>query len=298
MLHRLLSSLAGIAPALLVAAVCPAAQAQCDSTTGRAFDVAGQVIDARAQVPLRAVVTLTSGRDTIARLDADSTGHFATTLCGRLAVVAHFRRLGYRTDSLSVPLDTTRWTPLDVAMTPLREATVLAETRVTASRPSAVEARVRRAGGVYIGPDEIERLLPAHVSDLLRGRRGVALEEVDGALRLVSTRGPRANITDGGARLPLRPLPPTGARRDTAAANADEPSHKVTGGAESCALRVGVNGHLMPEEFRVDEVPAADVVAIEIYSGVASMPVEYSSTRHTMNCGLAMIWTRAATGSP
>jgi hypothetical protein len=297
MLNRLHPSLAAMASALLVAAVCPVAQAQCDSTSGRAFDVAGQVIDARALVPLRAVVTLTSGRDTIARLGADSTGHFATTLCGGVAVVAHFQRLGYRADSLSVTLDTTRWTPIDVAMTPLRDATVLAETRVTASRPSAVEARARRAGGVYIGPDEIERLMPARVSDLLRGRRGVALEEVDGALRLVSTRGPRANITDGGARLPVRP-PPTGARRDTTAANADEPSHKVTGGSESCALRVGVNGHVMPEDYRLDEVPAADVVAIEIYSGVASMPVEYSSTRRTMNCGLAMIWTRAAPGAP
>ncbi len=281
------------AAALLLLVVCPAAHAQCDSTAGRGLDVAGQVIDARALVPLRATVILTAGRDTVARVDADSAGHFAATLCRRDGIVAHFRRLGYRADSLPILVDTTHWTPLDVAMTPVRDATVLAETRVTAPRPSAIEARARRAGGVYIGPDEIERRMPARVSDLLRGRRGVALEEVDGALRLVSTRGPRANITDGGARLPVRPLP-TGARRDTAAANADEPSHKATGGSESCALRVGVNGHVMPEDYRLDEVPAADVVAIEIYSGVASMPVEYSSTRRTMNCGLAMIWTRAA----
>jgi len=281
------------APALLLVVMGPIAHAQCDSTAGRNMEVAGQVIDARALVPLRATVILTAGRDTVARVDADSAGHFATTLCRHDGVVAHFRQLGYRADSLAVPFDTTRWTPLDVAMTPVRDATVLAETRVTATRPSAIESRARRAGGLFIGPEEIERRMPARVSDLLRGRRGVALEEVDGALRLVSTRGPRANISDGGARLPVRP-PPTGARRDTTAANADEPSHKVTGGAESCALRVGVNGHVMPEDYRLDEVPAADVVAIEIYSGVASMPVEYSSTRRTMNCGLAMIWTRAA----
>ena len=285
------------APALLLVVMGPVAHAQCDSTAGRGVDVAGQVIDARALVPLRATVIFTAGRDTVARVDADSVGHFATTVCRHAAVVAHFRRLGYRADSLPVPFDTTRWTPLDVAMTPVRDATVLAETRVTATRPSAIEARARRAGGLFIGPEEIERLMPARVSDLLRGRRGVALEQVDGALRLVSTRGPRANITDGGARLPVRP-PPTGARRDTATANADEPSHKVTGGSESCALRVGVNGHVMPEDYRLDEVPAADVVAIEIYSGVASMPVEYSSTRRSMSCGLAMIWTRAASSSP
>lgn len=291
-------SLRTTSPALLFVVVASAvAHAQCDSTAGRGVDVAGQVIDARALVPLRATVILMAGRDTVARVDADSTGHFAATLCRRAGVVAHFRRLGYRADSLPVSFDTTRWTPLDVAMTPVTDATVLAETRVTETRPSAIESRARRAGGLFIGPEEIERLMPARVSDLLRGRRGVALEEVDGALRLVSTRGPRANITDGGARLPVRP-PPPGARRDTTAAAADEPSHKVTGGAESCALRVGVNGHVMPEDYRLDEVSAADVVAIEIYSGVASMPVEFSSTRRTMNCGLAMIWTRAASSSP
>jgi len=297
MLARIGNSLRTIAPALLLAVVCPVAQAQCDTTAGRGLDVAGQVIDARALVPLRATVILTAGPDTVARLDADSAGHFATTLCGRTGIVAHFRRLGYRADSLPISFDSTRWVPLDVAMAPLRDATVLAETRVTARRTSTMESRARRAGGVFIGPEEIERLMPARVSDLLRGRRGVALEEVDGALRLVSTRGPRSNISDGGARATVR-APLLGTRRDTTAANADEASHKVTGGAESCALRVGVNGHLMPEDYRLDEVPAADVVAIEIYSGVASMPVEYSSTRRTMNCGLAMIWTRAASSSP
>lgn len=285
------------APALLLVVMASVAHAQCDSTAGRSMEVAGQVIDARALVPLRATVILTAGRDTVARVDADSAGHFAATLCRHDGVVAHFRRLGYRADSLAVPFDTTRWTPLDVAMTPVRDATVLAETRVTATRPSAIESRARRAGGLFIGPEEIERLMPSRVSDLLRGRRGVALEEVDGALRLVSTRGPRANISDGGARATIR-APLLGTRRDTTAANADEPSHKVTGGSESCALRVGVNGHVMPEDYRLDEVPAADVVAIEIYSSVASMPVEYSSTRRTMNCGLAMIWTRAASSSP
>ena len=297
MFRRTGPSLRVTAAALLLAVVGSVAQAQCDSTAGRGIDVAGQVIDARALVPLRATVILTAGRDTVARLDADSAGHFATTLCRRDGVVAHFRRLGYRADSLSIPFDTTRWIPLDVAMTPLRDATVLAETRVTARRTSAVESRARRAGGVFIGPEEIARLMPARVSDLLRARRGVALEEVDGALRLVSTRGPRSNISDGGARATIR-APLLGTRRDTTASTADEPSHKVTGGAESCALRVGVNGHVMPEDYRLDEVPAADVVAIEIYSSVASMPVEYSSTRRTMNCGLAMIWTRAASSSP
>jgi hypothetical protein len=289
---------------LLLAAACRTAHAQCDTSAGRPIEIAGQVIDSRAFAPLRAKVLLTAGTDTLATLDADSAGYFFTTLCRRAGIVAHFRRIGYRADSLALVLDTMHWAPLDVAMTPLQEspAVTLAASRVTAARtPVAMESRARRAGGVYIGPDEIARVNPARVSDLFRGKRGVALEDLGGELRLVSTRGVRPNITDGGARLPLRaPAPATtlGARRDSTAGNSDEPTHKATGGGESCALRIGVNGHLMPEEYRVDELPVGDIVAIEIYSSVAAMPVEFASTRRTMNCGLAMIWTRDGTDAP
>jgi hypothetical protein len=285
--------------AALLAGAAPAAQGQqCDSLGGRALDVAGQVVDARALAPLRAAVLLTAGRDTLARLDADSAGFFSVTLCRREGIVAHFRRIGYRADSIAVAADTTRWTPLDVAMSPLRDqAVTLAETRVTAPRTlPAVESRARRAGGLFVGEEEIDRLQPARVSDLLRARRGIALEDAGGELRVISSRGFRPNITRGGA--PTRPPPVTTAPRADSTVTSEEPTHKAAGGGESCALRVGVNGHLMPEEYRVDEMPASDVVAIEIYAGAASMPVEFSSTRRSMNCGLVMIWTRAGVVTP
>src|SRR5512132_2591250 len=72
--------------AMLLAAAAPIARAQCDTTAGRPIDIAGQVIDARALVPLRASVVLTSGRDTIAAVDADSAGFFATSICRRAGV--------------------------------------------------------------------------------------------------------------------------------------------------------------------------------------------------------------------
>jgi hypothetical protein len=65
-------------------------------------------------------------------------------------------------------------------------------------------------------------------------------------------------------------------------------------GTESCPLRIAVNGHLMPEEYTLDEVAVGDIVAVEIYSGVAAMPIQFASTRRGMTCGLAMIWTRSA----
>lgn len=289
--HLRLRPCACAAAVLLVAAV-PAARAQCDSTAARPLDVAGQVIDARLLVPLRATVHLTVGRDTLATIDADSAGFFSTTLCRRAGIVAHFRRIGYRADSLVVPHDTTRWMPLDVAMSPLRESAVtLAGTRVTAPRTSVVEARVRRAGGVFISPEEIDRAKPSRASDLFRARRGVTLDDVDGALRVVSTRGLRPATTDGGTRqTPTIGTPNT--NRDTTAINAGDPTSRVKGGGEACPLRIGVDGHVMPEDFRVDEIGAMDIMAVEIYPSAASMPVEFASSRRSTSCGLVMIWTR------
>lgn len=283
--------------AVLLSAAGPAARAQCDTTMGHPIEIAGQVIDARALVPLRASLVLTSGHDTLATLDADSTGFFATAVCRRGSVVAHFRRIGYRADSLSFTADSTRWIPLDVAMTPLRDAAVtLATTRVSAPRTvSAIEARASRAGGLFIGSDEIERLKPNRTSDLFRGRRGVTLEDADGTLRLVSARGARPNITDGGARVRLTPT--TIAPRDSTTDATAEPTYHVTGGAESCPLRIGVNGHLMPEEYRLDDIVVADIVAIEIYPSAATIPIQFSSTRRSLTCGLAMIWTRTGMGT-
>jgi hypothetical protein len=45
-------------------------------------------------------------------------------------------------------------------------------------------------------------------------------------------------------------------------------------------------------------VTVADIVAIEIYPSAATMPVEFSSTRYGMGCGLAMVWTHGSVANP
>lgn len=268
--------------AALLAGACQAAHAQCDTSAGPAIEIAGQVIDARALVPVRARVVITAGRDTLAALDADSAGFFSTTLCRRSALVVHFRQLGYRADSLVVPFDGAPWTPLDVAMVPLRQlpAVVQAGSRIPAPRTSAaIEARARRAGGMYIGSEEIERLRPARTSDLLRGRRGIALEAVDGTLRVVSGRSPRPRVTLGSPGL-----------------STDGSTPRIQVGSASCPLRIGMDGDLMSERFRVDEVAVVEIVAIEIYPSGASMPIEFTGVRDSKVCGLVMVWTFAGLG--
>ena len=265
--------------ALLVAAAASVAEAQCDTTAGRPLQIAGRVVDARALTPVRARVLITAGNDTLSALDADSTGFFATTVCRRTAVVANFRRPGYRPDSLAlsleVLLDTVRWTPLDVAMTPLAETPALSLASARVAAPATIAARTRRGGGLYIGLEEIERVKAARTSDLLRGRRGIALENGENGLRVVSARSGLPRVTRG----------------SPSDAAADGSTPKIRSGTEACPLRVGVDGYLMAEDFRIDELEPADLLAIEIYPSATSMPLEFTSVRRSKVCGMVMFWT-------
>jgi len=265
--------------AILVAMASSVAGAQCDTTAGGPIRIAGRVVDARALTPVRARVLITTGNDTLSALDADSSGFFVTTLCRRTAVVANFRRSGYRPDSLAlsleVLLDTLHWTPLDVAMTPLTQTPALSLASARVATPATVAARTRRGGGLYIGLEEIERVNAARTSDLLRGRRGITLENGEYGLRVVSARS--------GLPRESRGLPSDGA--------GDESVPKIKSGTQSCPLRVGVDGYLMAEDFRIDELEPADLQAIEIYPSATSMPLEFTAVRRSKVCGLVMFWT-------
>lgn len=276
MLHRSMPASLALATALLASAGATAS-AQCDSTNGPRLEIAGQVIDARALTPVRARIVVTHLADTLAAVDADSAGAFATTVCRRAGLVAHFGGIGYRSDSLPVPKDSTPWTPLDVALVPdaavaRSEKIIMSGTGKVPRTTAAIAARARRGGGWFIGPDEIAQLAPARVSDLLRGRRGIAIADVGGALGVVSSRAGRPRVTS-----------------TAAAAAPDAP--RIHSGTETCPLRLGVDGTLMAEEFRMDEVPTATLLAVEVYPSASSMPMEFTAVGRSKICGLVMLWT-------
>lgn len=269
---------------LLLAMAWPSALAQCDTSAGSPIQLTGQVIDARAHTPVPARVLLTAGRDTLATLDSDAAGYFSAVVCRRAVIIAHFRRAGYRPDSLVIPLDGASQAPLDVAMTPLRGTppTALAETQVAKPRtPTAIRARARRGGGMFVGLEEIEAAQASRTTELLRGRRGIALEDVNGTLRIVSARSGRPRVTVG-----------------TVGESGDESTPTLRVGTESCPLRVGVDDRLMAEDYRADDLVPTEVAAIEIYPSAASMPVEFTVIRRSKTCGLVMFWTRDGVQAP
>ncbi|MEO7711618.1 MAG: hypothetical protein ABIV10_01715 [Gemmatimonadaceae bacterium] len=266
---------------ILVAMASSVAAAQCDTTAGGSIRIAGRVVDARALTPVRARVLITTGNDTLSALDADSSGFFVTTLCRRTAVVANFRRSGYRPDSLAlsleVLLDTLHWTPLDVAMTPLTQTPALSLASARVATPATIAARTRRGGGLYIGREEIERVNATRTSELLRGRRGITLESSGNGPRVVSTRSGRPREAGGSTA--------------DVAANSEIPLRPTN---EACPLRIGVDGYLMAEDFRIDELEPGDLLAIEIYPSATSMPLEFTAVRRSKVCGLVMFWSSSS----
>ena len=44
--------------------------------------------------------------------------------------------------------------------------------------------------------------------------------------------------------------------------------------------------------YNIDDMPVSDVEAVEVYSGIATLPAQFAKMRSTINCGTIVIWTR------
>jgi hypothetical protein len=198
-------------------------------------------------------------------------------------LMAHFRWVGYRPDSIAATRDAT---PLRVALEPLQVATKLATVRVAADAHSGFERRARRnSGGYFIRRADIEKRKPLRTADLFRNIPGVALSDSAGIIQVVSMRAyRRAQPTPAGAMGGRGNRPGMVIGSDT-----------VTGpesGGERCAIRVGLDGRLQDSGFSVNDVNPEEIEGIEAYMGVATIPIEFSTVQRNGICGLIMIWTR------
>jgi len=241
----------------------------------------GRVVDARTAAPLRDVgVTITTGRDTIARGLTDSAGAFQmTTRAGPL--VAHFVRLGFRPDSITA---TVGEFPLRVAM--VAGTAAIASTlgpvvvRDSAAKTAFERRAQRRNGGAFIKAEDIAKQKPVRTSDLFRSFPGVRIDDSSGVTQLVSVRGTR-QAPEGPRSVVLG--------RDTL--------RSPSSSASRCVLRIALDGHLMPPDFSINDVRPEEVMGIEVYLGPATIPVEFSSVQHDAPCGLVMVWTKVGSRS-
>ena len=236
----------------------------------------GWVVDDRTGQPLAGVeVTLT----TTSRMAAtDSSGTFALrdVAAGRHEVV--LRKVGYQ--PLSTAITTTG---ADSAASLLRLAPVAAElTQVTVTTPAvhprlqAFEAhRAARMGGSFLTADELAKERGRSLGDVLQRVLGTDIVRGMGGQAWFATRRGYDSIR----YLPL-------------VSQMDRARGASTG---LCYAAVVLNNVFVyrgtgDDLFDVNSLAPDEVLAIEVYRGGASMPLEYNTTRST--CGLLVIYTK------
>ncbi|MDQ6634300.1 MAG: carboxypeptidase-like regulatory domain-containing protein [Gemmatimonadota bacterium] len=227
----------------------------------------GRIVDAGSTAPLPgAQLLLLRGTDTLARGRVDSLGRFNASGTQGERFTLEIRRLGYE----PVVLEWTAGaqdTTVVIGMIALPQG--LAEVNVVdraspSSRLRGFEARARvKAGGSFLLRETIDAWHPIRTSDLMRRVMGVKLIDSSGVILAASTRGAKVDLK----RAVLRDAP--------------------------CIMRIGVDGQIKEWGFAMDMIDPNVIHGIEVYSGPATLPSEFSGLRTDSFCGLVMIWTRA-----
>lgn len=191
------------------------------------------------------------------RLSGAASGH------GKLMV----RRIGFRPDSKRLTLapgDTKQVKFVLEGMADELDAVVVMARDGSNGRMGEFWARRMTGLGVFMTRAEIDRRHPPQTSDLFRTVMGVRVvpSNSTGGTRLVTGRA--GSVGTGNAR---------------------------SAASSACPMQYYVDGMFMaPGTFTVDDVPPADLEAIEIFRGPSEIPARFRQ-RETA-CGLVVIWTR------
>ena len=265
------------------------------SWPAEAQTVRGVVIDVEAAYPLpRTQVVVTRKGDTLGVAQTDSGGAFEMSVRNTDSLVAHFRRIGYVADSTPF---TTPELPLRVAMNRVLTLASLPLVTVRAAATEFDRRAARSAGGHFMNLAQIDSAHPNTTSDLLRRLPGFTIfTDADGVLQVLSQRTNRINqpnraTIEAARNSPLGKSAPGSASGD--AIGSDPKS-----GGYLCAMRIVIDGVLMPDGFSIDDIRPADIYGLEIYSGPAAVPIQYSTVRRDAVCGLLMVWTKAGRDRP
>jgi hypothetical protein len=230
--------------------------------SGSAAVIDGVVTDTLLRPLVSADVTVIG---TSARVITGENGRFRLMQVPPGQYLLVVRRIGFAPASgiIEVPAnDTLRLTYALMRSSNLLDTLRIRERRV-GIRMLGFEKRRLLGQGQFITQEEIERRGSREVSDYLRNTRSVEV----------------SRITDqqfaGTVAL---------SRREAGS---------VTGeGAGACAMQIILDGIVLPRFFNLDLLPPPKQIAgIEIYSGPATTPPEFSGPDR--RCGVIAVWTRS-----
>jgi hypothetical protein len=200
---------------------------------------------------------------------ANDQGHFRfiDVVAGRQTL--DVRLVGY--GRLLLPVEIGSGSTHVVHVTLVREPLGLDTVEVTARRylPPGLrsfEERQSRGGGHFFTREQIAKMNPRVVTDVLRRVPGVQIQPTSGpygASNLV-----RMGRATGG--MGARPCPVL---------------FYVNGSPFPLTADLAINQFIVPD----------DIEAIEVYTGTSRIPLEFSSNMHNSRCGVIAIWTRIGT---
>lgn len=170
------------------------------------------------------------------------------------AQVLEARYLGYSPQSVQVVVvpGQVANVMLDLPVRPIELAEVRVRARRSVLHGRGFYERKQSGLGTFISRDQIERMHPRFMSDVLRRVAGVSLQSTSlGGTSRASMRG-----------------------------------NKVVG---RCPIQYYLDG-TMTAFYNIDEIRPEDVEGLEVYRGAATIPPAYN--KGTALCGVILIWTR------
>ncbi len=223
---------------------------------------------ARAQTSVRGVVldslggAVPAAQATIQGSNAatatDAAGNFRLQRIPAGTVVVNVRRLGYRPRSISVEHALTTETTVEVRLSAVPDVLPTVEVRrrgeASDSRLAGYNSRRERRVGHFVTREQLDRHDSPRFADVLRSIPGVVVKPLRGS-------GGGRTVTIRGNCSPLVFLD----------------GFPATSGA-----------------LDLDMIDLATVEGIEVYSGLATVPIEFTSVQGTERCGVIAIWSRPA----
>jgi len=234
-------------------ALASASAAQSPGADARVARLTGRVADAVGAAIVRAEVLVS--RTTI-HAETASDGRFELSGIPAGPVEVVVRRLGFSPATIALELSAGEQRDIRVLLSPV--AMLMDSIAVTAEKPElevsfgGFEGRRARGFGTFLTREDIEKKRARVPSDLFRTMSGVKIIRDNGTPTIVSNRL----------------------------------------GVVTCPLRVFVDGTHYPLYGQSLDVliQVADIGAIEVYSGGATVPPQFGGREST--CGVIAVWTR------
>ncbi len=192
-----------------------------------------------------------------AAMVTDAAGTFRFQRVSGGNVVLNVRRLGYRPGSVAVQHAATE-TTVEVRLVAVAEVLPTVEVRrrgeVYDARLAGYNARRTRRVGHFITREQLDRHDSPRFADVLRSIPGVVVRPLRGS--------------GGGRTISIR---------------------------GNCSPLVFLDGFPAASgPLDLDMIDLASVEGIEVYAGVATVPIEFTSVSGTERCGVIAIWSRPA----